>query len=556
MNRARSPLTEKQKAGLATALVGLLTALVLVVTAGNQIYDTNYSALWEATALLAGDHPYRDFFEWGAPLTGVLSVLGQILAGYRLIGEFALQWLCITAGAVLSFHLSLRLSGSVPASSVTGLLALIVLATTPTYNYPKLLIYPCALILAYRYLDRPSRSRAALLGLVTTIGFLLRHDHGVHVAFVAALAFVIARLGPLSSRSVRGLLVEGATYAATAGVLLAPWLIVVQLNEGLPEYLRQRTALHDNWSVQASPFRSLVTLDSWKSVLFEAEPAAIWLQQITLLVPILVLASGVIDVVGRWYQDQSVRAGTWYSLLAAAFLVFIDDQIMRQPSYFVVVAPLTAAVATPLLVWNSSRFGATWKGVRIALGIGTVIVTASAGLTYQRLDPMDLIRKIRPTFVRLLASPPIEGILPAAEMTSLTRERWDGGEVDKESLMLRYLHDCTTAGDRVLVTGSTPSEVNYLIERPFAGGHILWHHGWRSDPIQEMRSLEQIQRQSVPFAYSNTDPVLEDLKGYPRIRAYFVEHYAALEGSDGLLLVDIRRTPVGQFGRLGFPCFR
>jgi hypothetical protein len=40
-------------------VVGLLTAAVLMYTVAEQIFDTNFYVLWEATALLAGDHPYR-----------------------------------------------------------------------------------------------------------------------------------------------------------------------------------------------------------------------------------------------------------------------------------------------------------------------------------------------------------------------------------------------------------------------------------------------------------------------------------------------------------------
>jgi hypothetical protein len=141
----------------------------------------------------------------------------------------------------------------------------------------------------------------------------------------------------------------------------------------------------------------------------------------------------------------------------------------------------------------------------------------------------------------------------------LTREawqQWDRHNNDKQSVMFRYLHDCTAPGDRVLVTGSTPSQVNYLAERPFAGGHILWHHGWRSDPVHEQQALAQLHQQSVPFAFSTTDPVLDDFKTYPRIRAYLLEHYKELEGSDGMLLIDTRRQETGVFAALGFPCFR
>ena len=143
----------------------------------------------------------------------------------------------------------------------------------------------------------------------------------------------------------------------------------------------------------------------------------------------------------------------------------------------------------------------------------------------------------------------------ADDVARYTREEWER-QGDKEAVMLRYLHDCTVPGDRLLVTGSTPSEVNYLVERPFAGGHILWHHRWRADAEHEAQSLAAIERQSVPFAYSDTDPVLDDFTSYPRILEYLRTHYVELEGSGGLLLVDRRRTPVRTFGALGFPCFR
>ncbi|OFW15582.1 MAG: hypothetical protein A3H29_16570 [Acidobacteria bacterium RIFCSPLOWO2_02_FULL_67_21] len=117
------------------------------------------------------------------------------------------------------------------------------------------------------------------------------------------------------------------------------------------------------------------------------------------------------------------------------------------------------------------------------------------------------------------------------------------------------MHDCTAPGDRVLVTGQTPFQVGYYVARPIAGGHLYWHESWRADPARELQSLSLLQRQSVPFAYSTHDPVLEDFRRYPRIREHLLTHYAELEGSRGLLLVDRRRQPTGTFGAMGFPCF-
>jgi len=540
-------------------LVAALTALVLALSSGNQLYDTNYDALWEATALLAGDRPYRDFFDWGAPLTGYLSTVAQMAVGYRLIGEFGMQWLLIIAGQVLSFSLAYRLSRSLAASLVTLFLSLLILIATPTYSYPKLFIYPLALWLAWRYLDRPGAGRAALLGLATTIAFLLRHDHGVHVAFVAAVAFALARLVRPSSRNLRAFFIEGATSAATAALTVAPWIALVQTGEGFAQYVQQRASLYENWSVKASPFHSLLALNS--PIPTEANALA-WLHQLTLLVPILLIVSVAMKLLRSWRHQEALDANTLPMLMAAALLVLVDDQVLRQTSYFMAVVPLTAAVAAPLMVWDTNTsLGVVWQRTRAALGAAIVLITIVMGVVFTRIghDAVYLIRGVTDAFAVLLASPPIEGVLPAASVHRVTPEVWHGldrRDNNKQAVMFRYLHDCTAPGDRVLVTGSTPSQVNYLAERPFAGGHILWHHEWRADAAHDMQSLTLLQKQSVPFAFSTTDPVLDDFKSYPRIRAYLLEHYVELEGSEGMLLIDTRRKPTGTFAALGFPCFR
>jgi hypothetical protein len=121
----------------------------------------------------------------------------------------------------------------------------------------------------------------------------------------------------------------------------------------------------------------------------------------------------------------------------------------------------------------------------------------------------------------------------------------------------RYFHECTRPGDRLLIAGQTPFDVSYSTGRPVAGGHLYWHTRWGSDPVNEARSLALLQRQSVPFAMAvEGDRVLEDLKAYPRIHEYIVTNYREVEGTDGTLLVDARRTPTGTFGERQLPCFK
>ena len=632
----------------------MLTIAVLILTAEQQIYDTNFYSLWEATALLAGDHPYRDFFEWGIPLQAMVSAGAQLLVGYRLIGEFLVQWSFITAGAVISMRLALRVSHSIAASLVTAVLAMAVLATTPTFHYPKLLFYPLAIWIAWWYLDRPSVRRAVVFGLATAAAFLFRHDHGVYLGCLAAATFALARLGIPALRNLRAACVESAAYGLTLLALLAPWAIVVQINEGLPEYVRSRAQLYREWSAGESPYRALWRMNpvhllippplppptpakvsfEWESTVDDAKRAALereyglrllarpdggrrwsyeipnlydvhlldlsdlindadgfdwnrlqrarsplptredaqwWLEQTALLIPILLLIAAAAEMCGAWYRAETIPLDTFKFALAAAFLAAIDRRLFREASYVVVVAPITAALGARLLVGRrpgdrnmasggSPWFRRGWGATRWALALAMLLVTSIATYAYTRdtriYQPLTLTGSVRDAFSQLLVSPPIDGNLSPDEVRHFDRALWNSGEGDRGRLLMRYVHDCTHAGDRVLVTGSTPYHIGYYTERPIAGGQLFWHHRWRSDPEHEMLSLALLQRQSVPFALSTHDPILEDFKTYPRIREYLVQHYVELEGSQGRLLIDRRRQPTGTFGVLGFPCFR
>ena len=126
---------------------------MLVLTANSQIFDSNHYALTEATSLLAGDHPYRDFFEVGIPFAAYMAAGTQLLSGHRLLGEFLRQWVFIVAGLVIAFHLGLRLSRSRGATLAVLPLTLLVLADTPTYHYSKLFFFPLIVWAGWRYIE-------------------------------------------------------------------------------------------------------------------------------------------------------------------------------------------------------------------------------------------------------------------------------------------------------------------------------------------------------------------------------------------------------------------
>jgi hypothetical protein len=231
-------------------------------------------------------------------------------------------------------------------------------------------------------------------------------------------------------------------------------------------------------------------------------------------------------------RSDTDRSEACRMLLAGGFLGLIDIALLRQPSYVVVVAPVTAALSARFLV--SRPFAVRASVVTVAA------LTAIAALVWMRgnplyglYKPLELSRSVTKTFARLIAYPP-----------------------DYEYPPFDYLRECTAPGDHILVTGLTPPHVSYFAQRPIAGGHLRWRRGWRSDPVHEAQSLAVLQRQSVPIAFSTADPVLDTFKSYPRIHAYLEKYYAPVEGTKGFIMVDTRRRPTRTFGPDGFPCFR
>ena len=587
--------------------VGVLTVATLAATAGRQIYDSNLVSLPEATSILAGDRPYRDFFEWGAPLAAYASAAAQLLVGYRLIGEFLLQWTFIATGVVMAFHLGLRLSRSVGASMTLLPLVLVVLAETPTYHYSKLFFFPLIVWLVWRYIDRPGPRRSAAIGIAGAIAFLFRHDYGAFAALALCAAVAVAPMTDASSRF-RFKAIDIAASGLAAAVLVLPWAIVVQVNEGVVDYVQASAAMYEK-PRQALVFASLLGLNpllpltpappptpetavvafQWRDNvseplrhelearfrlrplgerddngrskyeaanvydirLFDLDPyitdgagfqwnrlneirwhlpgrdnAVEWLQQMTLLVPLVLLVAGGLTM---WRQTTVDRADAKRMVVAGLFLAAADSALLRQPSYMVAVAPLTFALGSRFLVAKSA-LGRT-------LAIGALVLTCVAVVFWAResllFRPRDMVTSLPTTFARLFASPPDDG-----------------------NPSFHYLRACTTPGDHVLVTGMTPFQVNYYVQRPLAGGHLYWRTGWRSHPVQEERSLALLETQSVPFAVSNRRPVLDDFTRYPRIEQYLKTHYVELEGSGGRVLVDRRRRPAGRFAGTSMPCFR
>jgi hypothetical protein len=561
--------------------------------------------LGEATALLAGDHPYRDFFEIGMPLAAYLSAGAQWLSGDRLIAEYARQWVFIVTGVVLAFHLGLQLSRSVAATVAVLPLTLAVLAGTPTYHYSKLFFFPLLIWLAWRYLDRPGPRRGMLLGAATAAAFLYRHDYGIYAGLTTVLALLLARAAVPASRRLGTLVADAMAGAVVLIVLLTPWAVAVQASEGLAEYTRSRAALNE--PPADNPFRSLLAIDPRRSLLAGPPPLPrpsvirfVWqdgLPDATRLDLEQRIGLRLLDgrdpqgrlryAVDNAYDtrlldlDPHINDGEgfeWDRLRELGLNLPSRERLALWLMQMALVVPIALALRAAWLIGAAWRAGGAvhadaWRllvaapvlaAIDAALfrEYGYVVVVApltaalaaswlSTGWPATRAVAAVLIAASTYAAVIWAKDPltrPTVGILAEAYTELLSTP-------DAEINPYRYLHQCTRPGDRLLLTGQTPAFVSHHAQRPFAGGHPYWHTGWRSDAAREAESLAMIERSSVPIAFSTHDPVLVDFARYPRIRQYLETHYRAVEGAEGKILIDARRQQTGTFGPREYPCF-
>ena len=217
------------------AAVFALTFVFRWLTYPSLSGDDHWS-LWTATTFLKGGVPFRDFVDLGAPLFWGVSALAQWVVGYRVIGEVVLGTGLIAFGVALAFHLAWQASRSLWVTAILMVLALLLVSPASLYGYPKIFLYPLGVWLCWRYIDTPSRARVIVLALGVAIAWGYRHDHGAYVGLGAAAAMLAAHWpeGP------RRVLVAWARFGIVLLVLLAPYLILIQANEGILQYFRAR----------------------------------------------------------------------------------------------------------------------------------------------------------------------------------------------------------------------------------------------------------------------------------------------------------------------------
>lgn len=438
--------------------------------ASGAIENDHFVALARAHQVLAGAWPVRDFVDPGQPLAYLASAAAAAVFGPTLLVDVLLAVIIHTVSTVLTFFLARRATGSTTAALVAAAAGIVVYPRL--YNATKVMVPVVAIWLAWRYADIPRTKNLFWLALWTAVAFLLRHDYIVYVALSYAVLLALVHRG-VTRDAMRTLLV----YAAFTLLFIAPWLIYVQVYQGVPQYYASALRF-----VAAEGRRTLFRpgLAVW---LLAAIPAAALL---------ISLRPGL-----RLTTAQLASASV---LVLSMDVVFLRDVLVtRLPD---VVAP-TAIVAAGVAghVWPPRRITA------VALGALAVLLLLS---------------------LRFVPRATVPGPATVAEQAVrvTTRLEYADREIQPEPALaplVEYLSHCTPSTGRVLVSGFGP-EIPVLARRPFAGGLPTWIPGYYQDPDDERRALVQLEGEPVAAAVM-LDGSMVFLNSWPSLGRWLVEHF-------------------------------
>ena len=534
--------------------------------------DDDFFYLVRGWQILFGDLPVRDFVDHGAPLYYYLAAAVQVLGGRGTLSEIVFSITVLSACATAVFLLGIRASGSI----LIGLAVAVVhvLLEPRLYNYPKILVYVAAIPALWAFADRPGAWRRALIAAITVAGFLFRHDHGAFVA--AAFAVLLVLLPTLTWRErVR----HAVAYALLVLLLLAPYLVFIEMNGGVVSYFRQASA----WAERDRARAEVVwpgLFDNPDGVSADAKDGSgviralgtlhdnsvAWLFYAELALPIVALL--VVAVSRDGFRPDWPQARVKIATVAVLALI-LDAGFLRSPLGARLADPSVAhaillawlAVALAALVTGRATFqpwvpaAVAARGV-IAVCIASLLFVAmvtSARDWEQRLDRASLLdgpgRTMR-TMHHVAASIEQDWELPGGSHPSGLMK------------LTRYLADCTKPTDRVFMQQYLP-EVIALSRRGFAGGHADLRPGFfTSDDMQQL-TVHRLQHQTVPVVLLATGADLDHFReSFPQVTAYFDRQYTAA-GDRQLderyrvhLLVANTATAHGRYEPLDWPCFR
>lgn len=530
-----------RRAWIALALTAALLVAAWRFLALVGFNDDHYVHLAGAQQIAFGEWPSRDFVDAGAPLMLLLSAVVFVLTpGTPLFGEAVLVGVMFGIGAAATVYAVKRLTGSWWLALLA--VGLEILIFPRTYSYPKVVAYALAFVAMWRYVDRPTVARLAQIACVTVAALLLRYDHGVYLGFGSAVAVI------LTSPRLRDSLRPLGVYALIAAALLTPYVIYVQIYDGLARHLRrgaEASAIENSRGRHAPAFvfeRGDLTVN-----------AVPWLYYEFHLLPLA--TAGVLAV--RWRRSRDRRE---LAMVASLLAVAVPGNMGLIRETLSARLPDVVVPAVLQLVWLLSC-GRALRPVRVAVPVWAAAVLlivctgASAmvlGATKEQLDRAEVFaglmrigRQFQIRAAQLRSRFPLEQI-PSRTAYALLP-------------FFAYVDRCLRPADHILVPAFLP-EVLVWARRPFAGGQITFQPGVLATEDDHRLVLQRLNAQRVPLTVMNpaSDAIAAQFDGLATyLKTHFAEYVIVdVAGGEPIRIGFNAQLAVGRDRDSGWYCYR
>jgi hypothetical protein len=533
----------KQHAACGLYVVLVLLTIFVHLHVNTDVTNDHAGYLAMARQIVYGDWPIRDFRDDGSLLQILLSAAVQKIGGFHLLGEMLLSWAFFAAANCLTFLLALRLSGSRAAAAVAAILA--TLLVPRPYAYPKLFVYPLAILVLWRYADRPQMRSLAAVAAIAALAFLFRIDHGVVITATSIVA-----VAAIHSARPRALITHGLVFSAWLLVFALPQLAYVTWTVGLRRYLESITTFGAYANATREPFPPVLSVDD--GLLTQANA-------VTFLIYLFLIVAGVVLVyVGSaatpvWSRRKDMPRETLYLLVVVVMWVLMLPMLARG-QYYTRISEIGQPIAI-LGSWLWVRWVARNPGRRLRVSAGGMVLAATVCALFLR-EPLVLFFT---TPNRVFAGAPFQSQRLKEWATRAPIDGFAPAEVEGDRWIVRYAHVCTKPTDRLLVTWFGP-EVYFFAGRAFAGDRWVYLP-FDNSPEQQKHIVERLRAQSVPIVFVDFDDYEEFRSAWPEIAAYLQEAYdRAADVTIGphpvtRVLTHKHRLPSRRLSFENLPCF-
>jgi hypothetical protein len=339
-------------------------------------------------------------------------------------------------------------------------------------------------------------------------------------------------------------------YGAFTALLLLPSILWVQRYVGVVDYLREAAA-----TVAITRTRENLKLPP----LDLSSPLAPETMELAGYLAFWAVPAMALFVVGARLKASGAarnEVATGIGLLVMTALAGMSFLRANLAERFGDAAPamvlLAAWIAGTVPLWRSRLAGRAVVAVPVFL----LLVSAGAAYVYsevgRELDTSGLADGVSDTVRRYRTV--------REELGSVPPDTWNGIDASATLRAARYVAECTRPDDRVLALGPV-HEVLVYGRRRFAAGQAMFKLSLYTSEAQQRRALARLDGQAVPVVIAETAELPEFRELYPLVAKFLGERYR--DAGDILIDEEPRfrvfvtrdRPPVRTDPELGLPCF-